>query len=215
MNCLQRRIWYLAVAVGLTAAVGCVPDMADQPRYEPLERSDFFEDRMASRSPVPGTLPRGQLQLDSHFYRGKVDGQLAESLPMELTPQLLAVGQERFNINCSHCHGRVGYGQGMVVKRGFPAPPSFHIERLRSAKLGHFFDVITNGIGRMPQHGTKVAPDDRWAITAYIRALQLSQYASAAQLTEEEVEQLTEAQQSDAQPSENQETVNSEPGNGP
>jgi mono/diheme cytochrome c family protein len=182
--------WQLAGALAMAACLGCVPDMADQPRYEPLEESAFFDDGMSARPRVEGTVARGELYLDSHFYRGTVNGESADTLPVELDERLLLRGQERFNIFCSHCHDKVGSGRGMVVQRGFPQPPSYHIERLRVAPVGQIFDVITNGRGRMPEHGTLLAHEDRWAIVAYVRTLQLSQYANASLLSDDEQAQL-------------------------
>jgi mono/diheme cytochrome c family protein len=185
---------------------GCVQEMANQPRYEPLEASTFFDDGSASREPVEGTVARGELQLDAAFFTGKNEaGQIVAELPPRALaampmPRLLARGQERFGIFCSHCHGLVGGGRGgselmlemvgMVVKRGFPAPPTYHQPRLRDAPIGHFFDVISNGLGRMPAHGYLIPPQDRWAIAAYIRALQLSQYAEVEQLAPGDLERL-------------------------
>ncbi|MEX0938554.1 MAG: cytochrome c [Pirellulales bacterium] len=165
--------------------------MANQPRYEPLEASTFFDDGKSARHLVPGTIPRGYLRIDDHFYEGTVNGQHAQELPMPVTRELLERGQQRYDIYCSPCHDRVGNGQGMVVRRGFPAPPSMHIPRLRSAPVGHFYDVIVDGIGRMPSYAQMVPPEDRWAVIAYIRALQLSQHASPAQLEDVERDAIT------------------------
>jgi mono/diheme cytochrome c family protein len=179
--------------------------MSDQPRYGPLEASAAFDNGMASRLPVPGTVARGQLQLDQPFFTGKSEGQPVNELPEPVLAgrtmnELLARGRERYNIFCSHCHGRVGGGigggpefeslVGMVVQRGFPAPPTYHQQRLRGAPIGHFFDVITNGLGRMPPHGYMIEPQDRWAIAAYVRALQLSQYAPIGDLTDADLARL-------------------------
>jgi mono/diheme cytochrome c family protein len=169
--------------------------MAEQPRCAPLEASAFFADGRCARRPVEGTVARGYLHLDEHFFAGKVDGRVADALPFPVTRQLLERGQERFNIYCTPCHDRLGLGQGMIVRRGFSAPPSLHIERLRQAPLGHFFDVVTNGYGAMPSYGTQVPPHDRWAITAYIRALQLSQHATLADVPDEVRQQLQGATQ--------------------
>ncbi len=155
----------------------CRQDMHDQPRYRPLGESDFFADGQMSRPLVPGTVPRGSLKEDAHFYTGMVEGRRAETFPFPITKEELARGRERYNISCTPCHGVLGDGEGMVVKRGFRHPPSFHIERLRQEPVGHFFDVITNGFGAMPSHADQISPRDRWLIIAYIRALQLSQNA--------------------------------------
>jgi mono/diheme cytochrome c family protein len=179
--------------------------MADQPRYEALEASAAFEDGRSSRQPVPGTIARGQLQLDEAFFTGREQGQLLTEIPRRAlngtnTTQLLTRGQIRFVAFCSHCHGQVGGGVGgdeemlklvgMVVQRGFPSPPTYHQDRLRDAPIGHFFDVISNGFGRMPAHGYMIPAQDRWAIAAYIRALQLSQHAPRDQLAEADIVQL-------------------------
>jgi mono/diheme cytochrome c family protein len=130
-------------------------------------------------------VARGSLHLDEHLYAGKIAGQLADALPFPLTHQLLERGQQRFNIYCTPCHDHLGSGQGMIVRRGFSPPPSLHIERLRQAPPGHFFEVMTNGYGTMPKYSTQISTQDRWAIAAYIRALQLSQHATPADIPEE------------------------------
>lgn len=166
--------------------MGCQQKMADQPRYEPLQKSDLFEDQRASRPLVEGTVPRGQLNADEEFYTGKVNNEPAKIFPFTVDRELLVRGQERFTIFCSPCHSRLGDGQGMIVRRGFRPPPSFHIERLREAPPGHFFDVISHGFGAMPDYAEQIAPRDRWAIVAYIRALQLSQNAALKDVPETE-----------------------------
>ena len=177
---LDRRLRVLgAVAVSLALA-GCRQDMHDAPRYEPLEASTFFANGQASRALVANTVPRGLLREDTHLNEGRVDGQLATTFPMAVTPAVMQRGQERFNVFCSPCHGRTGSGNGMVVQRGFRAPPSYHEERLRNAPVGYFFDVMTNGFGAMQDYASQVPVADRWAIAAYIRALQLSQRATLA-----------------------------------
>jgi mono/diheme cytochrome c family protein len=152
--------------------------MHDQPKYEPLESSAFFRDGQASRPLVEGTVARGQLQDDEHLYTGKVDGQPATTFPFPITGAQMTRGQERYNVYCAPCHDRVGNGMGMIVRRGYRQPQSFHIDRLRSAPPGHFYDVITNGFGAMPDYRAQIQPEDRWAVVAYIRALQLSQHAT-------------------------------------
>jgi len=154
--------------------------MDDQPRYEPLEASRFFPDGQSSRPRVEGTVARGELHADAALYTGKTGGRLVEKLPVPLTADLLARGRERYDIYCSPCHDRVGTGKGMIVRRGYREPPSLHIERLRQAPAGHFFDVMTSGFGAMPAYARQVAVRDRWAIVAYIRALQRSQRATLA-----------------------------------
>lgn len=172
--------------LGLLLLAGCQQKMADQPRYEPLAKSDFFGDYRSARPLVEGTVARGQLESDEAFYTGKIRGRLTETLPFPVSKSVLLRGQERFEIFCSPCHDRIGTGQGMVVKRGFRPPPSFHIDRLRTAPPGYFFDVITHGFGIMPDYAAQVSPKDRWAIVAYIRALQLSQNAKLKDVPEAE-----------------------------
>jgi cytochrome c553 len=183
------------VAVAMSAALaGCHRDMHDQPRYEALEASDFFEqDGSIARLPVAGTVARGQLHDDEPLFTGKQEGQFLTQLPVELNRELLSRGRERFNIYCAPCHAPTGNGDGMIVRRGFRRPPSYHIERLRDAPAGHFFDVITNGIGAMPRFSDRLEPRDRWAIVAYIRALQLSQNARLSDVPAEARDLLEEA----------------------
>jgi len=157
--------------------------MTDQPRYDPLESSKLFRDGTSAREPPKGTVPRGDARLDRAFYSG-VDaaGGFVTSPPVRASRELLLRGQARYAAYCTPCHGLVGDGSGMIVLRGYKRPPSFHIDRLRSQPAGYYVDVITNGFGTMPAYADKVSPADRWAITAYIGALQLSQGASAAEL---------------------------------
>jgi mono/diheme cytochrome c family protein len=164
----------------LLALAGCRQDMHDQPRFKPLAKSDFYSDLRSARPPVEGTVARGQLHEDTYFYSGRVGTLFGDYLPFPVSPEVLARGQQRFNIYCAPCHSRVGDGNGMVVQRGFRAPPSYHTDRLRKAPLGYFFDVMTRGFGAMPDYAEQVPAADRWAIVAYIRALQLSQAATPA-----------------------------------
>ncbi len=170
-----------ALALALAAAgAACRQDMHDQPKYKPYRESELFADHRSARPLVQGTVARGMLREDEVFYTGKSDAGFVSELPVKVTPQLLERGQERFQIFCSPCHGRTGRGDGMVVRRGFKPPPSYHIDRLRAVPIGYFYDVMTNGFGAMPDYATQVAPEDRWAIAAYIRTLQYSQYAPVA-----------------------------------
>ena len=164
----------------LLLTTGCRQDMHDQPRYKPLARSSFFEDGRASRPLVAGTVARGHLHEDTRLYTGKEGDDPIAKFPFPITKALLERGQQRFNIYCSPCHDRAGTGLGMVVRRGLRRPPSYHIDRLRAAPVGYFFDVITNGFGAMPDYAAQVQPQDRWAIVAYIRVLQRSQNAKLA-----------------------------------
>lgn len=160
--------------------VGCRQDMHDQPRFKPLAKSDFYADLRSARAPVEGTVARGQLHEDTYFYTGKVGSNPGDYMPFPVTPAVLARGRERFDIYCAPCHSRLGDGNGMIVQRGFRSPPSYHTDRLRKAPLGYFFDVMTNGFGAMPEYASQIPPADRWAIVSYIRALQLSQNATQA-----------------------------------
>jgi hypothetical protein len=191
-NLLSRASRKLSVLLllGLALLAGCEQKMADQPRYEPLAHSTFFGDNRAARPLVEGTVARGHLRSDELLYTGKERGKLVDTFPFPITRAVLARGQERFNIFCSPCHDRVGMGQGMVVRRGYRAPPSFHMDRLRQAPAGHFFDVMTSGFGVMPDYAQQISAEDRWAIVAYIRALQLSQHATVADVPEDQRQQL-------------------------
>jgi mono/diheme cytochrome c family protein len=168
------------VAFVALAASACRQDMHDQPKYIPLRESTFFGDARSARPVVEGTVARGHLNDDELAYTGKVNGQDATMFPAPVTAATMARGRERFNIYCSPCHGRTGQGDGMIVQRGYRRPPSFFQDRLISAPAGHFFDVITNGFGAMPDYAAQIRPDDRWAIIAYVRALQLSGHATLA-----------------------------------
>lgn len=172
-----------AVAVCLTsglALAGCRQDMHDQPKYKAQARSDFFLDQRAGRPLVEGTVPRGFLRADTLLYTGKVDGKPADTFPFAVTAAMMARGQERFDIFCAPCHGRTGSGDGLVVRRGYRRPPSFHDERLRMIAAGHFFDVATTGFGAMPDYAQQIPVEDRWAIAAYVRALQRSHRGTLA-----------------------------------
>jgi mono/diheme cytochrome c family protein len=183
---LRGRRWscktaaHLLLAAALLALAGCRSDMQEQPYYRPLRVSNFYADQRSARPILPGTVARGQLRADTYFYSGKIGENDGDYLPFPATAAVLARGQQRFNIYCSPCHGEAGDGNGMVVQRGFKRPPSYHIDRLRKAPIGYFFDVMSNGFGAMPDYAGQVAPRDRWAIAAYIRALQLSQHAGPA-----------------------------------
>ena len=181
------RIWPAVCLACLgVAAAGCRQDMHNQPRYRPLAASDFYRDGSSARPLVQGTVARGQLRDDEHLYTGKVNGALADTFPFPITGEVLGRGQEQYNVFCAPCHSRTGYGDGMVVRRGFQRPPTLHTDRLRQAPVGHFFDVMTIGFGGMPDYASQISVRDRWAIAAYIRALQLSQHATAAELSDQD-----------------------------
>lgn len=172
-SCLPLGL--LLVVLGTSA---CRRDMQDQPKYTPLEPSSFFLDGRSAR-PIPmGTIARGHLNDVDAFHTGAVNGQFLDTIPMALSRPMLERGQQRFNIFCSPCHGRLGDGDGMIAKRGFKIPANFHNDRLRQAPPGYLFQVISNGYGAMPDYGGQINAEDRWAIVAYIRALQLSRDAT-------------------------------------
>jgi mono/diheme cytochrome c family protein len=188
---LKRRLRILApLLIGTLLASACRRDMQDQPRFRPFRTTDFFPDGRSARPLVPGTVARGHLEEDDHFYRGKVDGQPAKTFPFEITAEVLERGRDRYDVFCAPCHGRVGDGDGMVVQRGLRRPPSFHIERLRQSPPGYAFDVITNGFGAMVDLSDRLTPRDRWAIVAYVRALQRSQSAGLDDVPPGERERL-------------------------
>lgn len=173
----------LAAITAITLTSACRIDMHVQPRQNPLSRSDFFSDQRSARPPVEGTVARGQLHEDSYFYTGKIGNNPGDLMPFPVTKEVLERGRERFNIFCAPCHSRLGDGNGFVPSRGFARkPPSFHIARLQKAPLGYFYDVISEGFGIMPDYASQIPPQDRWDIVAYVRALQLSQNATMADI---------------------------------
>ena len=169
---------------------GCRQDMHDQAKYEPLEQSQFFGDDRSSRAVLEGTVARGQLREDTRLYTGKEGTQFITEFPLPVTEELMERGRQRFNIYCTPCHDTTGSGNGMIVQRGFKRPPSFHIDRLRQAPAGYLFDVMTNGFGAMAGYADQVPVRDRWAIALYVRALQLSQHATVADVPESEKSKL-------------------------
>lgn len=175
--------------LGLAAlSLGCElrQAMYDQPKYEPLQRSDFFRDQRSARTPPAGTVARGHLRDDPHLYDGLENGAPATSFPFVVTREVLARGQERYNIFCMPCHDMAGTGNGMVVQRGYKRPVSFHDQRLRDSPPGYFYIAIKNGFGQMPDYADQIPVRDRWAIVAYIRALQYSWNASIDDVPPEE-----------------------------
>ncbi len=167
----------LALFVVLVAS-GCRVDMHVEPRYDPYSLSSFFPDGRSERPMVPGTVARGHLRTDELLYTGRINGQVANVFPFPITKKNLKRGQQRFDIYCTPCHGYAGQGDGMIVRRGFPAPPSYTTAKLVNSPVGHFFDVMTNGYGTMYSYADRVSVKDRWRIAAYIRALQLSETAT-------------------------------------
>jgi mono/diheme cytochrome c family protein len=196
---MGRSLMVTTVLTALAIFGGCDRlDMYDQPRYKPLAESNFFADGLSARPRVEGTVARGELRDDEPLYTGKeadklisrvpeavyrtvhdrnprrFDQPFEKTEPAELRRALMTRGRERFDIHCSVCHGRTGDGDGMIVRRGFRKPPSLHITRLRNSPAGHFFEVVTNGFGAMPSYANRIEVPDRWAIVAYVRALQFS-----------------------------------------
>lgn len=182
--------------VCLLLLTGCWYDMRTQAKVKPLESSDFFLDGQASRPLLPDTVSRGNLDLDKAMYQGmNEDGTPIDAFPIEITREVLERGHQQYDIFCSPCHSRLGNGQGMIVQRGFKTPPSFHIDRLREAPPGYFYDVITHGFGVMYSYASRVPPEDRWAIIAYIKALQLSQNATLNDVPPDQRSKLEEPSQ--------------------
>jgi mono/diheme cytochrome c family protein len=175
----RTRVLVLGLAV-LGLAAGCRQDMHNGPRFKPLQESDFYGDKRSSRPIIEGTVARGLLKDDDVFHTGMQGGAPVEKIPMAITHEVLERGRERFDIYCSPCHGVTGAGNGTIVQRGYKQPATYHDARLRGERAGYFFDVITRGFGQMPDYSAQVAAQDRWAIVAYIRALQLSQHATAS-----------------------------------
>ena len=191
---LARRVASaLGCAAILVSVAACRQDMHDQPHYGPLESSSFFADGSASRLPVPNTVARGHLRDDALLYGGMDGEEPAASFPFPVDERVMARGQDMYGAFCSHCHGQTGTGDGMVVLRGFTRPPALADPRLLDMPVGYLFNVITNGFGAMPEHGTQIQAEDRWAIIAYVRALQLSQSATIDDVPASERAQLEQA----------------------
>lgn len=184
----MRRCVFVVSLIALLA--GCRRDMQDQPKFRPYRGTKFFGDERSARPLVAGTVARGQLQEESLLAAAKSGPAFADALPMPVDEALLRRGQERYTIYCSPCHGRLGRGDGMVVRRGYRPPSSFHVDRLRAQPAGYFFDAISHGFGAMPDYAAQIPVADRWAIVAYVRALQLSQNVPASALTPEARAQL-------------------------
>lgn len=179
------------ILLGSLLVAGC-NDMYDNQKIKPLEESKFFADHRSARPLPEGTVARGYARTDALLYTGKIDSAFADKFPFPVTDAVVRRGQDQFNTFCSPCHGRLGDGGGMIVQRGFPRPNSFHADSVRTKPAGFYFDVITNGFGRMYSYAPSVSVEDRWAIIAYLRALQLSQRTPVTELTENEKQQLLE-----------------------
>lgn len=178
---LSSPLLLLLGVIAMSVMTGCRNELYDMEYGEPLEKSNFFPDKRMSRQLVPGTVAYGHLREDSLLYTGKdASGADATVFPMEIGEKEIRRGQERYNIYCAPCHGRTGHGDGIVVQRGMKQPPSFHDARLQQAPAGYFYNVITNGFGVMYSYASRVKPEDRWKIIAYIRAIQKTGGAPAA-----------------------------------
>jgi mono/diheme cytochrome c family protein len=207
----MRRLWSLIrtllTLAPLLFAAGCWREnMGSQPKAKPMQESVFFADGATARPLVEGTVARGDLELDSHLFRGFVDGKPAMTFPEHYPTEtdgpfptsgpalgsVLRRGQEQFTIYCAMCHGDAGDGRGIIMQRGFVPPPSYHLDRLRVAPVGHVFDVITNGYGAMYSYGDRIPPADRWAIVAYVRTLQMSQATPVNQLDANQLREVGE-----------------------
>ena len=173
----RARAAVLAAGLALLLTA-CGNNMVDQPKLGAQQGSAFFADGSGARPPVEGTVARDVGAIDPTFFSGQQNGALLTELPIELSVELLQRGQQRYDIYCAVCHGYTGAGDGMIVTRGFPAPASFHAERLLAQPVGYFFNAATNGFGRMYGYASRIPAEDRWAISAYIKALQLSQNAT-------------------------------------
>lgn len=192
----MRRLTSLTIATAAVALLaGCHTDMWHQPKLKAQSASNFFADGKGDRPLVANTVPVGYLRDNEALYTGKVANKPVAQLPLPLTRELLQRGQERYNAFCSPCHGKAGDGQGMIAQRGLALrrpPATFHTDRLRGMPVGYFYDVITNGFGVMYSYASRIPPEDRWAIAAYVRVLQLSQHARTNELTPEDLRKLQE-----------------------
>lgn len=200
---LKHKLLLTTLLAFVALAAGCRYDMQDQPRYKAYKQSDFFGDKRSSRDLPNGTIPRGQLRTDNALYTGKKENadpnapvqtvkdeagntlvaswpNAIDEFPVPVTKELVDRGEERYKVFCMVCHGPNGNGDGMIVRRGFSKPPTYNDDRLRNAPVGHFYDVITNGQGKMNSYASQIPVADRWAIVAYIRALQISQNPGGA-----------------------------------
>ena len=190
MSLDTARMSACATIAAMLLLTACRQDMQNEPRYKPLASSDFFADQRSARPQVEGTVARGHLHIDEARYTGKMDGEDIDQFPIPIAKADIERGETRFNVYCTPCHGRLGDGNGMVVLRGFRQPPSYYSDRLRSAPVGHFFDVVTNGFGSMASYASRIQTDDRWRLIAYIRALQLSESASINDVPQDQRQNL-------------------------
>ncbi len=191
-----RPVALLLLLPTLALLAACRLDMRNQPRYEPFEANAFFDDGAALRPVVADTVARGQLREDEQLHTGRINGELADSFPFTPTVALVERGQERYTIFCAPCHGISGDGTGTMTRYGMEQPVSFHDPALRAESTGYYFTVITNGTRIMPSYAARIPPADRWAIVAYVRALQLSQHVDVNELTTDELPQLEQNEES-------------------
>jgi len=180
MHLKKNTIWILAGLLATLTLSAC-DNMRDGNRFKPYEETPFFEDGSVARQPIEGTVPQGFLRADKHLYEGKTsEGTFESEFPFPVTEAVLARGQDRYNIYCMVCHGVTGAGDGMVVRRGYKVPTAYQDERLKNMPVGYFYNVMTEGFGVMSSYKAELTPEDRWAVAAYIRALQRIDSASAA-----------------------------------
>ncbi len=179
-------------ALSVLALAGCRQDMHNQPKFYPQRGTDFYADGRSVRPQVQDTVARGQADATSYLMTGFEGGKEGDGMPLPVDMALLQRGQERYNIYCTACHSRVGNGGGIVVQRGYRPAGNFHTDRMRAMPLGHFYNVITNGYGAMPEYSAMLTVEDRWAVVAYIRALQLSQSATTADAGGSKIEHLAD-----------------------
>ena len=197
-----KKLAAMVSLAGVVVLAGCRQDMHDQPKFIPQRGTTFFADGRSARPQIENTVARSQLREDTYFYTGMINGAEGSTMPFPVTMEVLQRGQERYNIYCSACHSRVGNGAGMIVQRGYSKAGNFHTPRLQAAPLGHFYTVISNGYGAMPDYSAQITPVDRWAIVAYIKALQLSQNAEQADVPSgEHIQPLTDIAVSEGFPS--------------
>ena len=199
---IPSLVLILGLGVSLT---GCHGDMWRQDKMDSFTENELFRDNQGARPLVDGTVPRGNPKSDTVLHTGYENGKLVTRIPIKVDKATLLRGQERFDIACSHCHGKLGYGDGMITQRGLALkrkPASYHSDRLRGMPIGHFFDVMSNGYGVMFAQNTRVTVEDRWAIAAYIRALQTSQNYDASKLSAEERAKVDAAPNKEEAPAE-------------
>jgi len=201
MDQIRNGAWSLGALAALALLAGCRQDMHNQPKFIPQRGTTFFADGRSARPQVEHTVARGQLHEDEYFYTGLVNGKEQDALPFPATLTVLERGQERYNIYCTPCHSRVGNGDGMIVQRGYKPAGNYHDARHLAQPLSHYFYVMTNGYGAMPDYSAQLTPADRWAVAAYIRALQLSQNAKESDVPQGvQVKNLTDIAEQDGLP---------------